>query len=73
MSLKILEADLEICFVENILDAMMKSAPVRFLCILGVLYVIRCVYFFSVTLKTKRLVYSIFWSINSSQLLLDLQ
>ena len=35
-----MEADLEICFVERILNAMMKHATVRFLCILGIQYII---------------------------------
>ena len=34
--LKTLGTDLEICFVEHILDAMMKRAPTGFLCILGI-------------------------------------
>ena len=36
---KILEADLEICFVEQILDALMKLAPIGFLSILKMQYV----------------------------------
>ena len=31
--LKMLETDLEICFVEQILDALMKLAPIAFLSI----------------------------------------
>ena len=38
--LKILETDLEICFVEQILDAVMKLVPIRFLSILKLQYII---------------------------------
>ena len=38
--LKILETDLEICFVEQILDAVMKLVPIRFLSILKMQYII---------------------------------
>ena len=34
-SLKTLETDLEIYFVDHILDAMIKRTPVGFICILG--------------------------------------
>ena len=44
MSLKTLEVDVKIGFVEHILDAMMK--PVRYLCILGVQYMIGKVFRF---------------------------
>ena len=63
---KILEADLEICFVEQILDAVMKLAPIGFLSILKMQYIIGQVYSFSVTLKLSCLVYSLFSSINSA-------
>ena len=48
MNSKALETDLEICFVQHILDVMMKQAPVWFLCILGVQYVTGRVFSFSV-------------------------
>ena len=35
-----LEADLEMCFVEHILDALMKRAPVGLFYILGIQYMI---------------------------------
>ena len=63
---KILEADLEICFVEQILDAVMKLAPIGFLSILKMQYVIGQVFSFSVTLKLSCLGYSLFSSINSA-------
>ena len=63
---KILEADLEICFVEQILDAVMKLAPIGFLSILKMQYIIGQVFSFSVTLKLSCLVYSLFSSINSA-------
>ena len=63
---KILEADLEICFVEQILDAVMKLAPIGFLSILKMQYIIGHVFSFSVTLKLSCLVYSLFSSINSA-------
>ena len=63
---KILEADLEICFVEQILDAVMKVAPIGFLSILKMQYIIGQVFSFSVTLKLSCLVYSLFSSINSA-------
>ena len=47
-SLKTLETDLDTCLVENILDAMMKRAPVGFLCILGIQYMTGSVFSFSV-------------------------
>ena len=62
-----------ICFAEQILDAMMKCAAVEFLCILGYQYMIGSVFSFSSILKPKRLVYSVFSSIISSQLSLTLQ
>ena len=48
MSLKTLETDLDTCLVEHILDAMMKCAPVGFLCILGIQYMTGSVFSFSV-------------------------
>ena len=63
---KILEADLEICSVEQILDAVMKLAPIGFLSILKMQYIIGQVFSFSVTLKLSCLVYSLFSSINSA-------
>ena len=70
MSLKALEIDLEICFAKHmLLDAMMKGAPVGFLGILGIHYMIANVFFsFSVILNTKYLVYFVFPSIKSSAL-----
>ena len=75
MSLKTLEIDLKICFVEHILDTMMNGAPGGggFLCILGIKYMIGKFFSFSVILKRQRLLYSVFPSIISSQLLLALQ
>ena len=74
MSLKTLEIDLKICFVEHILDTM-NGAPGGggFLCILGIKYMIGKFFSFSVILKSQRLLYSVFPSIISSQLLLALQ
>ena len=70
MSLKALGIDLEICFAKHMfLDAMMKGAPVGFLGILGIHYMIANVFFsFSVILNTKYLVYFVFSSIKSSAL-----
>ena len=45
MSLKALETDLEISFVEHILDAMMKRATDQFLCLLEIQYMIDNVFF----------------------------
>ena len=64
MSLKTMEADLEIRFVEHIQNAMMKHAPVRFLCILGIQSIIGSVF---------SLFFPVFSSINLSQLLLARQ
>ena len=52
---------------------MMKLAPVGFLWILGIQYMIGSVFSLSVILKLKRLVYSVFSSIISTQQLLALQ
>lgn len=60
MNLNILKIDLEICFAEHILHAMMKRLPVGFLYILGIQHTMGSVISFSVTLKLKRLVYSVF-------------
>ena len=60
MSLKTLETDLEICFVEHVLNAVTKRAPVGFLWILGIQYMISSVFSFPVILKPKSLVYSVF-------------
>ena len=57
------------CFVEKILDTVMQYARTGFLCILAIQYTIARVYYFSITLKVKRLVYFLFSSINSSHLL----
>ena len=46
--LKILETDLEICFVGHILDGVMKLAPIGFLSILKMQYII-----FSCDFKTQ--------------------
>ena len=46
--LKILEIDLEICFVGHILDGVMKLAPIGFLSILKMQYII-----FSCDFKTQ--------------------
>ena len=45
MSLKTLETDLEICFEEQILDAMMKRAHFKFLCVSRIQHIIGSVYF----------------------------
>ena len=50
MSLKALEADSEICFVGDILDPMMKRAPVGFLYILEIEHMIDSVFSFSLAL-----------------------
>ena len=47
----------ENCSVEHILDAMMKRAPVGFLCILGIQYMIGSVFSFPVILKPKGILY----------------
>ena len=60
----------EIFFVEQILDEVMKLTPIGFLSILKMQYVIGKVFSFSVTLKPNCLVYSLFSSINSAQLLI---
>ena len=52
MSFKTVETDLQICFVEHILDAMMEQVPVEFLCILGVLYLSGSVFFFFCNFET---------------------
>ena len=39
--LKILETDLQICFVDKILDAVMKLSPIGFLSILKKQYIIK--------------------------------
>ena len=67
------ESDLEICFVEHILDAMTERARAGFLCVLGIQSLISSVFSLSVILELKRLVYFVFSSIISSQLLLPLQ
>ena len=56
--LKILETDLEICFVKQILDAVMKLAPIGFLSILQ--YIIGKVFSFSMTLKPNCLICSLY-------------
>ena len=48
-----LEKKLEIRFVEDILDAVMKHAPVGLLCILGIQYMIGSVFPFSCDFKTQ--------------------
>ena len=48
------------CFVEQILDAVMKLVPVRFLSILKMQYIISKVFYFSVTLKPNCLICSLF-------------
>ena len=68
--LKTWEIDLEICFEEQILDAVIKLAPIGFLSILKMQYMIGKVFSFSVTLKPNCLAYSLFSSINSAQLLI---
>ena len=65
--LKILETNLEICFLKQILDAMMKLAPIGFLSILKMQYILGKVFSFPVTLKPSCLVYSLFSSINTAQ------
>ena len=52
-SFKTLKKDLEICFVEHILDAKMKHAPVGFFCILGIHYMIGNLFLFSCVFKTQ--------------------
>ena len=47
---KILETDLEICFVKQLLDAVMKLAPIGFLSILKMQHMIGKVFSFSVAL-----------------------
>ena len=49
--LKTLETDLETCFVEHILDTMMKRVPVTFLYILGIQHMIGSVFSFPEVLK----------------------
>ena len=71
--LKDIETNLEIRFVEHILDAMMKCGPAGFLCNLEIRYTIISVIPFSMILKPKRLVYSVFSSTISLELLLTLQ
>ena len=61
-----METDLEIYFVEHVLDAMMKRAPVGFSYILGTQYMTDNVFSFSVILKPRSLVYSVFSSITVS-------
>ena len=51
-SLKTLETVLEICFVEDILDAMIKRTPVGFLCILEIQHMIGRFLFFLCDFKT---------------------
>ena len=63
---KTLETDLEICFVKQLLDGVMKLAPIGFLSILKMQHMIGKVFSFSVTLKPNCLVYSLFSSINSA-------
>ena len=55
------ETDLEICFVEQFLDAIIKRDPAEFLCNFGIQQMIGS-FSFSVILKPKRLVYSVFSS-----------
>ena len=55
-----METDLEICFVEQILYALMKLAPIRFLSILKMQYIIVKVLSFSVTLKLSFLICSLY-------------
>ena len=73
MTLKTLQTDLETFFVEHILDAMANLVPIGFLRIWKIQYMIGSVFSFSAILKPRRLVYSVFFSIISSQLLLALQ
>ena len=68
---KILETDLEICFMKQILDAVMKLESIGFLSILKMQYIIGKVFSFSVTLKLNFLVYCLVYclvysSINSA-------
>ena len=49
------------CFVEHILDAVVKHEPVGFLYILGIQDIISSVFSFSMILKPRRLVYSVFY------------
>ena len=56
-----LKTDLEICFVEHILDTMANLVPLGFLCIWKFQYMIGSFYSFSVILKPRRLVYSVFF------------
>ena len=58
--LKILETDLEIYFVKQILDAVMKLAPIGFLSILKMQYIIGKVFSFSMTLKPNCLICSLY-------------
>ena len=46
--LKILKTDVETCFVEQVSDAVMKRAPIGFLSILKMQYIIGKVFSFSV-------------------------
>ena len=55
-----METDLEICFVEQILYALMKLAPIRFLSILKMQYIIGKVLSFSITLKLSFLICSLY-------------
>ena len=50
----------QFCFVEQILDAVMKLVPVGFLSILKMQYIIGKVFYFSVTLKPNCLICSLF-------------
>ena len=58
MGFKMLETDLEICFVEQILDAAMKLAPIGFLSILKMQYMT-----FSCDFKTQ--LFNMFFIFNS--------
>ena len=69
--IKKLEIDVKMCFVEHILDSMMK--PVGYLCFLRAQYITGSVFSFCVTLLPKRLVYFVHSPINLSQLVLALQ
>ena len=68
-----LEACLENSSVEHILYVIIKRIPVGFLCILGIQSIIGSGFFYLCNFKTQTLIYSLFSSINSSPLLLDLQ
>ena len=57
-------------FVEHIFDTIMKRAPVGFSRVLGIQYIIGTVFAFSLILKPKCLVYSVFSFIFSLHLLL---